>query len=49
MSEGAVDANENTTADRHVLSLPARSLRYVDGFEETPVVIGDADLFETRY
>src|SRR5262249_31096153 len=39
MSEGAVYANENSTADRYVQSLPARSLRPVDGFEEAPVAI----------
>ena len=39
MSEGAVYANENSTADRYVQSLPARSLRHLDGFEEAPIAI----------
>src|SRR5215471_14370401 len=39
MSEGAVYANENSTTDYYVQSLPAGGLRHVDGFEEAPVAI----------
>src|SRR5262249_17906543 len=42
MSEGAVYANENSTADRYVQGLPPGGLRHVDGFEEAPVAVGGA-------